>query len=98
MSDIGHNSGNTDDRVKQFVSRIERLEEEKRALTADIAEVYKEAKSDGHNVKIMRKVIALRKLSEADRQEQQALIDTYMRALGMLGDTPLGRAALRAVS
>jgi len=70
------------DRLKSFIERIERLEEEKKNLTADIREVYAEAKSSGFDTKTMRKVVALRKLDMSEREEQEALLDTYLRALG----------------
>jgi len=81
MPDIGGIAG---DRLKSFVERIERLEEEKRALADDIKEVYAEAKGNGFDVKIMRHVIRLRRLDKDDLDEQDALIDVYKRALGML--------------
>jgi len=74
-------AGVAGERLKTFVERVERLEEEKRALAADIKEVYSEAKSSGFNVKIIRKVIALRRMDSDDRVEQEALLDTYLRAL-----------------
>ena len=70
------------DRLKSFIMRIERLEEEKKNLTADIREVYAEAKSAGFDTKIMRKVVAVRKLDLSERQEQEALLETYLVALG----------------
>ena len=87
----------TADQLRSFIERIERLEEEKKVLGEDIKEVYAEAKSAGFDTKIMRQVIRLRRMNEADRHEQEELVDVYMRALGMLADTPLGEAALRAV-
>ncbi len=78
--------------LRSFIERIERLEEEKSALTADIREVYSEAKSQGFCTKTMRKIIALRKMEEADRQEAEAMLDLYKSALGMAG-TPLGEYA-----
>ena len=72
------------ERLKSFVERIERLEEEKRALAADIKEVYSEAKSAGFDVKTMREIIKIRRMDEDDLDEREALLDTYMRALGML--------------
>ena len=86
------------DRLKSFIERIERLEEEKKALTQDIREVYSEAKVAGFDTKIMRKVVAERKLDTAERTERDALMETYMKALGMLADTPLGEAALRSAA
>ena len=79
----------TNEQLKSFVERVERLSEEKDALTADIREVYSEAKGSGFDVKIIRKVVALRKLDASERQEQEALLETYMSNLGMTG-TPLG--------
>ena len=70
-------------RLKSFIERIERLEEEKAALAADVREVYSEAKSEGFDVKIMRQVIRLRKMETDDRQEQEHLLDLYKQALGM---------------
>ena len=79
------------DRLRSFIERIERLEEEKTALMADIKEVYSEAKGTGFDVKTMRKVISLRKMEESDRQEAEFLLDTYLSARGML-DRPLESA------
>ncbi len=70
-------------RLRAFIERIERLEEEKAALAADIREVYAEAKGDGFDAKTMRHVVRLRKLESAERQEQQALLDLYKAALGL---------------
>ena len=97
MARDGSNGGAADAQLRSFIERIERLEEEKKALGEDIKEVYAEAKSEGFDTKIMRQVIRLRKMNEADRHEQEELLNVYMRALGMLADTPLGEAALRAV-
>ncbi len=68
--------------LRSLVQRIERLEDEKSALTADIREVYAEAKSNGFEPKIIRQVVRLRKLDKEDRQEQEALRDLYLGALG----------------
>jgi uncharacterized protein (UPF0335 family) len=70
-------------RLKSFIERIERLEEEKKGIADDIKDVYAEAKGTGFDVKIMRKVISLRKMASDDRREQEELIETYMAALGM---------------
>ncbi len=72
-------------RLRAFIERIERLEEEKAALSADIREVYAEARGDGFDAKTMRQVVRLRKLESAERQEQQALLDLYKSALGLGG-------------
>lgn len=76
----GHNSINP--MVKSIVQRVERLEEEKKALVEDIKEVFGEAKGNGLDVKILRKVIALRKREAADLSEEEKLIDLYLRACG----------------
>jgi uncharacterized protein (UPF0335 family) len=81
MPDVGGIAG---DRLKGFIERIERLEEEKKALANDIKEVYAEAKGTGFDTKIMRQVIRLRKMDKDDLDEQESLIDIYKRALGML--------------
>ena len=95
---VGHNSGAVNHaQLQSFVDRIERLETEKSALVEDIREVYSEAKSHGFDTKIMREVIKLRKMDQADRLEREALIEIYMNALGMLADTPLGKAAIESV-
>jgi len=83
MSKSGHNSGFAADQLKSFITRIERVEEEKAALSADIREIYAEAKGTGFDTKIMRQVVRLRKLDKADLQNQDALLELYRRALGM---------------
>ena len=71
------------DQLKAFVNRIERLNEEREALSADIKEVYAEAKGTGFDTKIMRQVIRMRKLDKADFQEQEAMLDLYLTAMDM---------------
>ena len=71
--------------LKSVVERIERLEEEKKALAGDIKDVYSEAKANGFDTKALRKVISLRKQDMAERREQEAVLATYMAALGMMG-------------
>jgi uncharacterized protein (UPF0335 family) len=83
MPDGAADKGVSAQRLKSFIQRIERLEEEKKATGADIREVYSEAKSSGFDTKIMRKVIALRRLDTAERQEQEALLQVYIDAIGM---------------
>ncbi len=70
------------DRLRSFIERVERLEEEKAAIMNDVKEVYAEAKGEGYDVKTMRKVVRIRKMDRADRQEQEALLDLYLSALG----------------
>jgi uncharacterized protein (UPF0335 family) len=76
-------SGFAAGQLKSLVERIEKLEEEKTALTADIREVYAEAKGVGFDTKIMRQVVRMRKMETADRQEAEAILDLYLSALGM---------------
>ena len=71
------------DQLRSYVERIERLDEEKAALAADIREVYSEAKGNGFDVKTIRQLVRLRKLDAQDLAEQQALLDLYSAALGM---------------
>ena len=70
--------------LRAIVERIERLEEEKKTIAADIKEVYAEAKGNGYDIKILRKVISLRKKEVAERMEEEALLDVYLAALGMM--------------
>ena len=71
------------DQLRLFIERIERLEEEKKTIADDVRDVYSEAKSNGYCTKTMRKVIALRRMEAHDRQEADALIETYRSALGL---------------
>lgn len=81
--------------LRQFVESIERLEDEKKQTASDIRDKYLEAKALGFDVKAMRKVIALRKKSASEREEEDAVLEAYMHALGELADTPLGQHAIR---
>nr|USU32952.1 DUF2312 domain-containing protein [Methylobacterium sp. OTU13CASTA1] len=72
------------DQLKVFIERIERLEEEKAGLASDISDVYAEAKGTGFDVKALRKIIALRKKDHAERTEEEAILELYMQALGMV--------------
>lgn len=92
---IGHNSGEakTDTgpsatvaakQLRSVIERIERLEEERKAIADDIKEVYAEAKANGFDVKTLRKVVAMRKKPTEEREEEQALLEIYLSALGML--------------
>jgi len=69
--------------LRSIVERIERLEEERATIAADIKEVYAEAKGNGFDTKILRKVVRLRKVDRSEREEEEALIDLYLHALGM---------------
>ncbi|MEO1702714.1 MAG: DUF2312 domain-containing protein [Pseudomonadota bacterium] len=72
------------DQLRTIVERIERLEEEKKAIADDIKEVYGEAKANGFDTKALRKIVSLRKQDLNERMEQEAVLDTYMAALGMI--------------
>ncbi len=82
MSDI---EGIAKDQLKSIIERIERLEEEKKNISDDIKDVYGEAKANGYDTKVLRKVISLRKQDQNERQEQEAVLELYMQALGMVG-------------
>ena len=71
------------DQLKSFIERIERLEEEKAGIAGDIKEVYAEAKGNGFDTKVLRKIISIRKKDYAERQEEEAILELYMQALGM---------------
>lgn len=73
--------------LKSLIERIERLEEEKQTIAADIREVYAEAKANGFDTKVMRQVVRIRKQDTAERQEEEAIRDLYLHALGMVLDT-----------
>ena len=83
MSDAG---GVARDQLRAFVERIERLEEEKKSIADDIKDVYGEAKAMGYDVKVMRKVVAIRMQDQNERLEHEAILDTYLHALGMALD------------
>ena len=84
MADVGGIAGA---QLKSFIERIERLEDEKRALGEDIKEVYAEAKGGGFEPKIMRQIIKIRKMDQDDHDEQETLLDVYKRALNMVPDS-----------
>ena len=86
MADVGGIAGA---QLRSYIERVERLEEEKAALAADIREVFAEAKATGFEPKVMRQIVRLRKLDQADRQEQEALLELYLAAIGM-GRAPEG--------
>ena len=93
MSSIGHNTL-AGDRLKSIVSRIEKLEEQKSEIADDIRDVYAEAKGNGYDVKALREIVRRRKKDAADMAEHEAIVETYMMALGMLAGTPLGDSAV----
>ena len=77
-------TGAAQSRLKSLIERIERLEEDKAAIQGDLKEVFAEAKGEGFDTKILRKVVRLRKQDKAKRQEEEALIDLYLSAIGGL--------------
>ena len=85
MSDV---NAVTRDQLRSFIERIERLEEEKKTIADDIKDVYGEAKSTGFDTKILKKVISIRKQDRDERMEQEAILQTYLIALGMAEDLP----------
>ena len=82
--------------LKSLVERIERLEEDKKAIAGDIKEVFAEAKANGFDTKILRKVITIRKKDRTEREEEEAMLDLYMHALGMVvePEAPSGVSAV----
>ena len=76
-------SGVARDQLRAFIERIERLEEEKKAIADDIKEIYAEAKGNGFDTKVLRQVVRIRKQDQHERAEQEAILDLYMHALGM---------------
>lgn len=85
MTDPG---GVAADQLRAFIERIERLEEEKKVIADDIKDVYGEAKGNGYDVKILRKVVSLRKKQPHEREEEETVLDLYLHALGMTGSEP----------
>lgn len=83
MSDA---NGVARDQLRAFVERIERLEDEKKTISDDVKEVYAEARANGFDVKVMRRIVALRRVDPNERMEMEAILDLYMHALGMIPD------------
>jgi uncharacterized protein (UPF0335 family) len=81
------------DHLKAFIERIEKLEEEKKAIADDIKDVYAEAKGNGYDVKALRQVIRLRKQDKDEREEHETLLDVYMRAMETTSPAPVAEAA-----
>jgi uncharacterized protein (UPF0335 family) len=90
---IGHNSKATEDRpgtqfakeqLRSIIERVERLEEDKAAIASDIKDVFAEAKGNGYDVKALRTIVRMRKQDAGERAEQEAVLETYMQAMGML--------------
>jgi uncharacterized protein (UPF0335 family) len=83
MADTISSDSVAQDQLRAFIERIERMEEEKKAIADDIREIYAEAKGNGFDTKVLRQVIKIRKQDRSERLEQEALLDLYMAALGM---------------
>lgn len=83
MSEIGDNSGVAADILRQFIERAERLQEEIDGINGDKADVFAEAKGQGFDTKAMKAIIKIRRKDPAERQEEEAIVDLYKRALGM---------------
>lgn len=99
MTQIGDNSSRfAKDQLKAFVERIERLSGEKKTISDDIRDVYAESKANGFDVKALREIIKRRTWERDKMAEHDAIVETYMSALGMLSDTPLGTAAIKAAT
>lgn len=81
MTEIGHNSI-AKDQLKSIIERVERLEEDKKAISDDIKDVYSEAKGNGYDVKALRAIVRYRKEDAQDRAEREAIFETYLAALG----------------
>jgi len=81
------------DQLRSIIGRIEKLEEEKAALGADIRDVFAEAKGNGFDIKAIRTIVKLRKMDAAEREEQETVLDTYRRALGMIPELEEAEAA-----
>lgn len=104
MADTISSDSVAQDQLRAFIERIERMEEEKKAISDDIKEIYAEAKGNGFDTKVLRKIVAIRKMDHAERMEQEALIELYMDALGMQpalpfdddDEPPRGRPVYRA--
>lgn len=84
MTKHGHNSGIAADELKQFIERIERLQEERKAIADDVRDIYAEARGRGFDVPTIKKIVQLRAKEPHEREEQEALLDLYMGALGMI--------------
>ena len=95
---VGHPMGDAahavaKEQLRSIVERIERLEEEKKSIADDIKDVYAEAKANGFDAKVLRKVVALRKRDADERAEEEMVLDTYLHALGMVADREDAKAA-----
>jgi uncharacterized protein (UPF0335 family) len=98
MSEVGHNSkkvaGVAVDQLKSIIGRVEKLEEEKAGIAADIRDVFAEAKGNGFDVKAIRTIIKMRKMAASERQEAEDILDVYLVALGMVDpDSSAGNAS-----
>ena len=86
--------GNSAAQIQSIVDRVERLEDDKKAIASDIKDIYAEAKGNGFDVPALRAIVKIRREDSEKRKARESLIETYMHALGMLSDLPLGQAAI----
>jgi uncharacterized protein (UPF0335 family) len=93
MSKSNRVGGVAVDQLKSIIARVEKLEEEKAAIADDIKDVFAEAKGNGFDVKAIRQILKLRKMDAQEREEEETILDTYLRALGMLPDFEESEAA-----
>lgn len=94
---IGHNSA-SDARLQSFIQRVENLNAEKAKLADDTKEVFQEAADAGYDTGIIRSIIKARKMTPEQLEERKHMMAVYMKAIGMLADTPLGQAAMEAAA
>jgi uncharacterized protein (UPF0335 family) len=94
---LGHNSIDKT-KLKEIISRIENIEEERSELASDVRSIYAEAKSSGFDVAALRQIIKMRKQDAEKRDARQAIVDEYLAALGDYGTTPLGQSAIARAS
>ncbi len=83
LNDAVTASGVAKDRLRSFIERVERLDEEKKAISEDMKEVFAEAKGEGFDIKVIRMILRIRKQDSNERAEQEAILDLYLHALGM---------------
>jgi uncharacterized protein (UPF0335 family) len=89
--------GSARDQLRSLVERLERLDEEKRALAEDMKELFAQAKSTGFDVKALKQILKERRQDADERRDLEAIVDTYRTALGMLDGTPLGESAIASL-
>lgn len=94
---VGHNAA-SDARLKSFIERVERLNDDKKNIADDIKEVFQEAADAGYDTAIIRSIIKARKMTDEQREERMHMLEVYMRGIGMLAGTPLGDAGAKSMA